>query len=184
MARQDRTADIKAHYQAVLASEEYARMFHPGADEPKKRRKRIVVIPDNITPITMLRLAIAARVAFPDGSMSVGALRREGKAGRLKIYEIARKHFTTLFDIQQMRERCNIVAGDEAARARNSICATPSDPVACGDGSSSTDHHPASASSEALAHLRVIAQKLKKPLPNTSPKNTSQVSAVVIPLKS
>jgi hypothetical protein len=164
-----------------------AKPYPPEEIEPwnfKARKRRKPVAPRDITPTTMLRLADVARITFPDGSVSVGALRREGIAGRLKVYRIAGKDFTTLFDIQQMRERCNIGAGDEAARVRNSICVTPSDPVACGDGSSSTEHHPASASNEALAHLKVIAQRLKKPLPNTSPKNTSPVSAVVIPLKS
>jgi len=165
--------------------EEQEPWYPEWARRKRRKRKAAVAIPADITPTTMLRLAVVARIAFSDGSMSVGALRREGIAGRLKIYRLAGKDFTTLADITEMRERCNIVAGDnEAARARNSICATPSDPVACGDGSSSTEHHPASASNEALAHLRVIAQKLKEPLPNTSPKNTSPVSAVVIPLKS
>ena len=38
-----------------------------------------VSIPDNVTPDTMLRLEAAAALAFPDGSMSVAALRREAQ---------------------------------------------------------------------------------------------------------
>jgi len=147
-----------------------------------KPAKRRIPIPKDAGPDTMLRLAVAARIAFPDGSMSVGALRRAGAAGRLRTYRLAGKDFTTLADIQNMREAAS--SCQDQAKALNSIFATPSDPVERGDGSSSTEHHPASESNKALAHLKVIAQRLKKPLPNTSPQNTSQISAVVIPLKS
>ena len=51
----------------------------------------------------MLRLEAAAAIAFPDGSMSVSAMRREAAAGRLTIYRIAGKHFTTLADIEGMK---------------------------------------------------------------------------------
>ena len=32
-------ADIKAHYEAVFASEAYARRFHPGAEDPRRRKR-------------------------------------------------------------------------------------------------------------------------------------------------
>jgi len=35
--------DIKAHYQTIFASEEYARRFHPGADDPKRRIRKTVL---------------------------------------------------------------------------------------------------------------------------------------------
>lgn len=31
---------IKAHYEAVFKSEEYAQRFHPGVDDPKRRKRR------------------------------------------------------------------------------------------------------------------------------------------------
>jgi hypothetical protein len=71
------------------------------AAKPKRQRKR-VSIPDAVAPNTKLRLEAAARIAFPDGSISVSALRREAAAGRLTIYAIAGKHFTTLADIEEM----------------------------------------------------------------------------------
>ena len=35
--------DIKAHYQTIFASEEYARRFHPGADNPKPRKRKTLI---------------------------------------------------------------------------------------------------------------------------------------------
>src|SRR5205823_5386395 len=57
-----------------------------------------------------LRLAVAAKVAFPDGSMSASGLRREAKRGRLVIERIAGKDYTTLGCIERMRELCRVIA--------------------------------------------------------------------------
>jgi hypothetical protein len=43
-----------------------------------------------------LRLAVAAKVAFPDGSMAASGLRREARRGRLVIERIAGKDYTIL----------------------------------------------------------------------------------------
>src|SRR3977135_3628322 len=64
--------------------------------------------PDKITPDTPLRLGIAAALAFPDGSMTASGLRREGARGRLVIERIAGKDFTTLANIEQMRQLCRV----------------------------------------------------------------------------
>ena len=50
-----------------------------------------------------LRLAVAAALAFPDGSMTASGLRRESARGRLVIERIAGKDYTTLANIEQMR---------------------------------------------------------------------------------
>ncbi|AJA65744.1 bll1586 [Bradyrhizobium diazoefficiens USDA 110] len=57
-----------------------------------------------------LRLAVAAAVAFPDGSMTASGLRRESARGRLIIERIAGKDYTTLFYIERMRELCRVEA--------------------------------------------------------------------------
>ncbi len=158
--------------------------FEPWRDYYGKPVRKRLLVPKNVTPTTPLRLEIAARLAFPDRSMTISGLRNEIRKGNLQASMLAGRMYVTLDGIQQMRERCNIVAGDVTPKARNSISANPSVPVASDAGSSLTDHHPESESSKALAHLKVIAQKLRKPSPNISPKSTSQVSAVVIPLKS
>ena len=155
----------------------------PTTPKPTLRRKRKVSVPDNVDPNHPIMLEAAARLGFPDGSMTVSGLCNEIRKGNLHASKMAGRIYVTLNEIQQMRERCNIGAGDEV-RERNSTSANQSGPVAQGDGSSSTPHRPGSASSEALAHLQMIAQRLKKPLPDTSPESTSPTSAVVIPLKS
>ncbi len=53
-----------------------------------------------------IRLALAAKVGFPDGSMTVNGLRREFHKGNLAVEVIAGKHYTTLNDIKAMRVKC------------------------------------------------------------------------------
>ncbi|WP_245447491.1 excisionase [Methylobacterium sp. 17Sr1-1] len=55
-----------------------------------------------------LRLADAARLAFPAGGMTAASLRREAAKGRLTIERIAGKDFTTLAAIERMRELCRL----------------------------------------------------------------------------
>src|SRR6266446_6927173 len=74
--------------------------------------------PEKITPDTPLRLEIAAALAFPDGSMMASGLRREADRGRLVIERVAGKDYTTLANIERMRELCRV-----QAKARDSTCA-------------------------------------------------------------
>lgn len=55
---------------------------------------------------TPLRLTVAARLAFPDGSIKLASLRREISRGRLAYEMIANKQYTTLADIEAMRQLC------------------------------------------------------------------------------
>jgi len=59
---------------------------------------------------TPLRLAVAAKIAFPDGSITAEALRREAARGRLTLERIAGKDYTTLANIERMRELCRVQA--------------------------------------------------------------------------
>src|SRR5437588_4621483 len=63
-----------------------------------------------ISSETPIRLSVAAALAFPDGSMTVSGLRRECARGRLVIERIAGKDFTTLANIERMRELCRVEA--------------------------------------------------------------------------
>src|SRR5689334_13615062 len=63
---------------------------------------------ESITSDAPLRLSVAAAIAFPDGSMSASGLRREAARGRLVIERIAGKDFTTLANIERMRELCRV----------------------------------------------------------------------------
>ncbi|MGY0572399.1 tyrosine-type recombinase/integrase [Bradyrhizobium sp. RDM12] len=69
-----------------------------------------------ITPTTPLLLGAAAKIAFPDGSMTPAGLRREIGRGRLAYESIDGKLYTTLTDIGFMREACRV----EAASTRTS----------------------------------------------------------------
>src|SRR6185437_5642929 len=68
----------------------------------------------HVGPNTPLRLGVAASLAFPDGSMSASGLRREAARGRLVIERIAGKDFTTLANIERMRELCRVEARGQA----------------------------------------------------------------------
>lgn len=71
----------------------------------------------SIPPDAPLRLRVAACIAFPDGSMSASGLRREAVRGRLVIERVAGKDYTTLRNIEQMRELCRV-----QARGHGSTC--------------------------------------------------------------
>jgi hypothetical protein len=121
-----------------------------------------------------LRLATAAELAFPDGSMTASGLRREGRAGRLVIERIAGKDYTTLAEIKRMRAQCHV-------KAKARAFGYESEPAAPRSGSSATV-----STSKALAALRVNLDALKKPSKPTSPKSTSRArrAANVIRLQS
>lgn len=131
----------------------------------------------NIEPDTPLRLDMAARLAFPrlpngKPSMTASGLRKEAAKGRLLIERIAGKDFTTLAAIDNMRTLCRLAqvphgftsAGAQTEQVPGSSLTT--------DGRS------------AQAHLRMIAERLKKPSKTTLDKNTVPTSATVIPLGS
>ena len=56
----------------------------------------------------LLRLQVAARLFFPDGSITLSSLRREASHGRLTIWRIANKDMTTLHDLRAMVEKCRV----------------------------------------------------------------------------
>lgn len=64
--------------------------------------------PEQVARNTPLRLTIAAKIAFPDGSITASGLRREAKRGRLTVERIAGKDFTTIDSIERMRELCRV----------------------------------------------------------------------------
>jgi hypothetical protein len=75
-----------------------------------------------ITPDTPLRLADAAKIAFPMGGMTVAGLRRERNRNRLVVEKIAGKEFTTLAHIERMRELCR-----DEGRERDSSLKLPAE---------------------------------------------------------
>ena len=65
---------------------------------------------EKIRSDTPIRLRVAAELAFPDGSMTVSGLRKEAARGRLTVERIAGKDYTTLANIEQMRQLCRVQA--------------------------------------------------------------------------
>lgn len=64
--------------------------------------------PANIGRNTPLRLAVAAKLAFPDGGITAKSFRLESSRGRLVIERIAGKDFVTLSAIEDMRRLCQV----------------------------------------------------------------------------
>jgi hypothetical protein len=75
-------------------------MTKPPIKEPMARSQ--------ISDDAPLRLADAARLAFPAGGMTAASLRREAAKGRLAIERIVGKDFTTLAAIERMRVLCRV----------------------------------------------------------------------------
>lgn len=132
--------------------------------------RRVSVLPQaEIEPDTPLRLADAVMIAFPMGGMTVAGLRRERDRGRLRVYKIAGREFTTLADLDMMRELCLDPAKERAFTSGSA-------PAESRSGLSSTVRKKSSLR-EALA----LAEKLKKGSVNTSPASTTR-QAIVIPI--
>jgi hypothetical protein len=75
---------------------------------------------DNILPDHPLRLEDAIKYGFPYGGMTVSGLRREAARGRLVIERIANKDFTTLRNIEEMRNSCRVKAEGRACGGEKS----------------------------------------------------------------
>ena len=60
----------------------------------------------DISRDTQLCLDEAARLAFPDGTVSARTLRAESARGKLVIFRIGKKFYTTLAEIDRMVEKC------------------------------------------------------------------------------
>jgi hypothetical protein len=111
--------------------------------------RRRASIPEDVKPDTPLRLSVAAETAFPDGSMTASGLRREAMRGRLLIERIAGKDYTTLANIERMRELCRVEVKAPDSGSGIGAGELPS-------GSSSI-----TAASSAQARAKMISARLK-----------------------
>jgi hypothetical protein len=143
------------------------------AEKPGTLLDAVEIKPDT-KPDTSLRLADAARIAFPDGSVNVSTLRRLAANGLLTIHVIGRKHFTTLNDIERMKDKCHVQAKAHGSRSLKPKAAHP-----CGTSATASER-------SALGALKATAKRLKENLPTTSSASTTpeQAAAVVIPMPS
>jgi hypothetical protein len=138
---------------------------------------------DDLMPDTPLPLALAAKEAFPPGTMTAAILRKEGSRGNLDIMRIGGRLFTTLADIEEMKRRCRL-------KPRDRDCG--SSPATEGGTASAS---PASGSSRtetpelAQASARLVAESLRKKLKTPSQSTSSggarsRESATVTPFPS
>lgn len=138
----------------------------------------------SIAPHTPLRLERAAELAFPEGGVTAAMLAAQAKRGRLTVERIGGRLFTTLADIEEMRERCR-------QKPRGHGCGGDEEPedqtasVGRAIGSSKTTVE----SDTALASARLVAadlrKRLKTPSQNMSSANgKSHASTTVLPIKS
>jgi hypothetical protein len=124
-----------------------------------------------IRPNMPLRLAVAASIAYPDGSMSASGLRREAAKGRLVIERTAGKDYTTLDAIERMRERCRLVSVPQGCGSVTRGNQEKESRVDLPSGSFST----ADATSPQAA-LRARIEQHKQRLPNTSKTNIGRAA--------
>src|SRR5258708_29063123 len=116
----------------------------------------------DIGPDTPLRLERAAQIAFPGGGMTASGLRKERDRQRLTTEIIAGKEYTTLKNIERMRELC---------RAPQKVLASGSNPNSEIRNESLSGAPPGSFETErqrsALAALDQTARRLSKRSPST-----------------
>ena len=87
---------------------------HPALTPQPKRQ-----LPPGIDEDTPLRLPLAAKLAFPDGSVSPKTLRLEIDRGRLVAEKIGRHMLTTLNAIENMRILCRVPQSPHAFASGN-----------------------------------------------------------------
>jgi len=68
----------------------------------------------DIAPDDLMTLQEACNRVF-DGAFKVSTLRAEHQRGRLTIYKIGRRHFTTLRDLQEMKKKCLVAQKERAS---------------------------------------------------------------------
>lgn len=84
-------------------------------DQADRPRRKLSDRLGTVSPTTPLRLSVAAELAFPDGSITASSLRTEASRGRLTVERIAGKYFTTLNDIEEMRNLCRVPQNPHAS---------------------------------------------------------------------
>jgi len=112
---------------------------------------------EDVTDDMPLRLDLAAKLAFPDGSIGLSSLRREAARGNLEVFRVAGKHMTTLRAIREMLERCRVKPSQPASGSSQPAMIVEL------SGSSLIEE---SRSARAALNLRL--EKLRGNLPNTS----------------
>jgi hypothetical protein len=107
-----------------------ARRSHPRAEHCAVVNNMATRDYDKSVPI---RINLAAKIAFPDGSIGPKGLRKERDAGRLVTEIIADREYVTLAAIEEMRELCRVrpkepaLSGEKRAGSPTAPFPTPPD---------------------------------------------------------
>jgi hypothetical protein len=122
----------------------------------------------NIDKNSLIRLENAIKIAFPDGSVTLNAMRNEIKAGRLAASLIGGKHLTSLADIERMKEKCRVMPSrPDSGTVSQGVPRKAAAPKKVSGSSSTTD------ANLALDAAKATARTLKERLQSLSPQVTS-----------
>ena len=122
----------------------------------------------------LIPLALAAMLAFPDGSMNERGLRRERDKGRLEVYQICNRDYTTLNDIDRMKARCLVKKQPDFTSTPNGGLAANSSSAPSGSSGTADTGVPLDAARMTLRELRkrsvnTLLKSTKLPAPNVTP---------------
>ncbi|TXN41417.1 excisionase [Methylobacterium sp. WL30] len=130
--------------------------------------RRPIRIPDasEITDETPLLLDVAARIAFPDGSLSGLALRNAIGRDELGYERIGGRLYTTLEAIREMRTACRRKPKAQGSGS-SGVTSAPTASAGPAPGPSKTTEASGSAQASALFALENRLKQLKRPSPNS-----------------
>jgi len=129
-----------------------------------------------------IRLDVAARIAFPDGSIGPKGLRKERDRGRLTTEIIAGKEYTTLKAIEKMRELCRVQAKVLASSGERKASAKTAPLGALPVGGSGTEAI-STARDALMAKLRMLKQNSPSSSQRSSPPKSRAEGAAVTPIR-
>jgi hypothetical protein len=144
--------------------------------------KKSAYIPSRseISKDTPLRLDVAAALAYPDGSMTASGLRREAARGRLVTERVAGKDYTTLANIERMRELCR-AGGEDRDSGSSRPGETGRGTLMPAAGRSGTDESNAALVS---ARTRIRALSMTPSLTTSTPSERPPATVTAIRAKS
>lgn len=113
-----------------------------------------------VKPDTPLRLAVAAALAYPDGSMSAATLKALADNGKLTVERPGRTIYTTLRHIEEMRERCRLTAKGHASGSDRHAEGRTGGSLTLPRGTSETPADIAEARAAARTTFEVLSESL------------------------
>jgi hypothetical protein len=119
--------------------------------------KEVAISLESILPDSPVRLSVAAKIFFPDGSMTASGLRSEARKGNLTTERIAGKDYTTATYVEEMRSRCRV-----KAKEPDFGCNQPADTTRARSSKRLSGSSETEISNEALDAARRSVQKLKR----------------------